>query len=100
MCSTVAIDNVVSDHVILSDDEGVRLIKSGGAVHKKGDDWKESNTGGIYWTHTHTHSRQLTTIIVSTGAQVLTLESLATSSNLDDSIDPFTNRLLEYEVTM
>ena len=34
---------------------------------------------------------------VVTGTQVLTLESLA-SSNIDDSIDPFTNRLLEFEV--
>jgi len=31
-----------------SDDEAVRLIKSGGPIHKKNDNWKESNTGGIH----------------------------------------------------
>ena len=36
-------------------------------------------------------------LLMVTGTQVLTLESLA-SSNIDDSIDPFTNRLLEFEV--
>ena len=39
------------------------------------------------------------TIPVTIAAQVLTLESLA-SSNIDDSIDPFTNKLLEFEVLL
>ena len=30
-----------------SDEEGVRLIQSGGAVHKKSENWKESDTGGV-----------------------------------------------------
>lgn len=78
-----------------SDEEGIRLIRSGGPVHKKGDDWKESSTGGMSVPLTlplcSGHS------ITVAGTQVLTLESLA-SSNVDDSIDPFTNRLLEFEV--
>ncbi|XP_065909716.1 intraflagellar transport protein 122 homolog [Dysidea avara] len=59
----------------ISDEEAVKLIRSGGPVHKTNDDWKETNTGG---------------------AQVLTLERLTTST-VDDSIDPFTNKLLEFE---
>ena len=41
----------------------------------------------------------MVTLIIVTilGAQVLTLESLA-SNSIDDSIDPFTSRLLEFEV--
>lgn len=77
-----------------SDEEGVRLIRSGGAVHKKGDSWKESDSGGACYYYTVS-----VTISVTIAAQVLTLESLA-SSNVDDSIDPFTNRLLEFEVIL
>lgn len=30
-----------------SDEEGIRLIRSGGPVHKKSENWKESSTGGV-----------------------------------------------------
>jgi len=36
-------------------------------------------------------------LLLFLGAQVLTLERLTTST-VDDSIDPFTNKLLEFEV--
>ena len=81
-----------------SDEEAIRLIRSGGAVHRKSESLKESNTGGVLIIYSNILLYMVTLIIVAIlGAQVLTLESLA-STSIDDSIDPFTSRLLEFEV--